>query len=139
MSVENTISDLNKDSPSAAPNMATISANFDRFLEELRPNTYRKGDDLEAFIKECEEYFDMYLQSEFDREIRRKKKVYMTKGMIDRELRQTYSAVDPSITEYQDRLRTAFGRKSTILDDLREVLMFRQTSETLNEFVAKVN
>ena len=120
-------------------NMATIGSSCNRFLEELRPTTFRRGDNLERFIKECEEYFEYYFQQEFDVAKKKKAQVYMTKILIDRDLRDTYMGVDSTIIDFQERLRIAFGKKSTILEDLQEALTFRQTSETVKDLVVKVN
>ena len=38
-----------------ASNIATTSSEY--FLNRLRPEKFRKGDDVEAFIQECEVFF----------------------------------------------------------------------------------
>ena len=108
-----------------ASNMATTSSDF--FLKQLKPSTFRKGDDVEKFIKKCEKFFKFYRHSAAEKDI-------LIELFLDDDLQSAYSRVDENIKGYQERLRKAFGKQSTLLQDIKEALSYKQTSEDPENF-----
>ena len=104
----------------AASNMATTSMDF--VMKKLKPATFRRGDDVEKFIEKCEKFFKICRSSPMDKEI-------MLGCFLDDELHSEYYRVDESIKPYQDRLRKAFKKESTLMEDIKAALAFQQTNE----------
>jgi cellular nucleic acid-binding protein len=86
------------------------------------PNDFCKGDDVEAFIKDCEKYFQFAQMSNNRQEV-------MIEVMIDKEIRHIYTEVEENVKGYKERLRKAFTKKTSLSEDLRAAFGYRQSSE----------
>lgn len=111
-------------------NMAT-NASMDLIREALHPGIFRQGDDIEQFIKGCTKYFECI-------GVKKKEKGLLVVGLIDRELREAYECQDETL-EYEDRLRKAFHKKSTLFQDLEEALKYKRTDEHVYVYKKKLH
>lgn len=109
--------------------MAT-TASFATWAERLAPDTFRKGDCVDKFLEDCARFF----------EISNIKKMQSTliKAFIDKELLDKYEKTDANL-DYKDRVRQAFGRQSTIIQDWEEALAYRKGSDDTDQFVKMID
>lgn len=110
-------------------NMAT-NASMDLIREALHPGIFRQGDDIEQFIKGCTKYFECI-------GVKKKEKSLLVVGLIDRDLREAYECQDESM-EYEERLRKAFHKKTTLIQDLEEALKYKRTDEHIYVYKKKI-
>jgi hypothetical protein len=103
-----------------AANMATTSSEL--MLEQLIPQKLGKGDDIEAFIKECDIFFKFAQLSQPRQEA-------MIICFLDKEIREDYEMVDSKVKGFKDRLRKAFVKETSLLQDMRAALSYKQTTE----------
>ena len=61
----------------------------------------------------------------------------MVVGLIDRELREAYECQDEFL-DFEDRLRKAFHKKSTLIQDLEEALKYKRTDEHVYVYKKKI-
>ena len=120
----------------ATSNMATT--HLDHFAKKMLPENFRLGDDLEEFIEESERYFQYV-------EMPKAKQEIAIEYMLEKELRSLYRKVDVKVKGYKDRLRTAFLKKTSMIEDIRNAFEFRQTYEEpkiyfqrIDKLVAKI-
>ena len=114
---------------SVIPNMATTLS--DPFLARLMPETYRRGENVETFIKECKTFFKYASYSAARQEI-------VIPCLLERELREEYETVDAGTQKWEDKLIKAFQQKTSFMDDLQEALSYKQTTEEPRVFFDKV-
>ena len=114
----------------AATNMATM--HMDHFIRKMLPEEFRRGDDLENFIEECERYFQYAKIPESKQEI-------TIEFMLEKELRILYRKVDQKVKGYKERLRIAFQRKTTLADDVKMAFEYRQTTEEPEKYFKKID
>jgi len=110
-------------------NMAT-NASMDLIREALHPGIFRQGDDIEQFIKACTKYFECI-------GVRKKEKSLLVVGLIDRDLREAYECQD-ELLEFDERLRKAFHKKTTLIQDLEEALKYKRTDEHIYVYKKKI-
>ena len=114
------------------PNMATIASNSDQLIGRLMPEKYRRQDNVETFISACARYFKVAKVQENIQEI-------LVIGLLSHELIPIYESVPADIKGYEARLREAFLKKSTLMEDLEEAVHFERSGESIEEYFAKVN
>jgi hypothetical protein len=104
---------------------------MDIFTGQLLPEKYRKGDNVETFIEECETFFNFA-------GIAKAKQETIVVCLLDRDLKDRYKAVDKAIVGYKDRLRKAFSRTSSLFEDLTEACRYRMKEDIPEVFFEKV-
>ena len=114
----------------AAANMATTST-MDYFIHQLRPEPYRKGEDIELFIKECEKFFAFSKIPAAQREM-------IVMCLLERNLVEAYESIDKKITDYKERLRKAFGVETTLLQNIKAIFSYRMTNEKPEKYFAEI-
>ena len=104
---------------------------FEYILQKMLPEEFRRGDDVETFIEECERYFDFA-------KIPENKWVIAVEYFLEKDLRPLYRKVDPKIKDYKERLRTTFRRKTSMADDVNTAFRYRQTDEDPERYFQKI-
>jgi Zinc knuckle len=112
------------------PNMSTIASNSDQLIARLLPEKYRKEDNIETFIAACSRYFKVAKTPESIQEI-------LIIGLLSHELVPVYENVSVETKGYEARLREAFQKKSSLMEDLMEAVNFERTNESAEEYFAK--
>lgn len=110
------------------PNMATTQV----LINRLVPDVFDGRMDLETFIMDCRRFFDIANIEENARGL-------MIKTMINRELIPIYEAVEINITGFEERLRKAFQKPSSLINDMKEIMEYRKGSNTAEKFFEDVN
>src|ERR1043165_7946161 len=100
-------------------------------MSRLIPNSYKRGDNLESFIKDCQRFFNGTKTPKANREI-------LVKALLDRELLEEYEQVSMEITGFEEKLRKAFEKPKTLMDDLRQALEYRRGTESTEKFFETV-
>ena len=104
---------------------ATYMANnaaLDNFTNQLLPEKFRKGDNVETFIEECETFFQFA-------GVAKAKQDVIVLCLLDRDIKEKYKTVDKSISGYKNRLRKAFGRTSSLFEDWSEACRYRMKED----------
>ena len=114
----------------AAANMATTSTDY--FIQLLRPETYRKGENVDAFIEQCETFFKF---SKFPVA----QQHAMVTCFLERDLVEAYKSVDKNIKDYKERLRKAFRVETTLLQNIKAIFSYRQTKETPEKYFEEID
>ena len=114
----------------ATSNMATT--HMEHFARKMIPEEFRRGDNVETFIEECERYFQYVKLPEARQDL-------TVELMLEKGLRTIYRKIDPTIKGYKDRLRTAFQRKTSIIEDVRNAFEFRQTDEEPESYFLQID
>ena len=124
---EDVISDVN------TTNMASqVNANHSAFLmERFRPKRYKKNQEIEEFIKECERYFKLT-------KVSKEMKEAIVIGCLDDEAIIIYEKVKEETKDYAERLRIAFKKRSSVLEDMSRALSFTKTDESTEDYFEKV-
>lgn len=111
-------------------NMATTPA-LNILLERMIPPSFNKGDDLEEFITACKKIFDVLKLSERDREI-------YAATLIHYGLEKEYSATNGKVKGFDARLRLAFSKPRTLLQEWEEALRYRKGEDSAEVFISKI-
>ena len=114
----------------ATSNMATT--HMDYLARKMLPEDFRQGNDVEAFIEECERYFQYVKLPEARQET-------TVELMLEKNVRGLYRKVEPTIKGYKDRLRTAFQNKTSMIEDVRNAFEFRQTDEEPESYFLQID
>ena len=114
-------------------NMASqVNANHSAFLmERFRPKRYKKNDDIEEFIKECQRYFNLT-------KVKKEMQEPIVIGCLDDEAIIIYEKMKGTSRDYTERLREAFQRKTTIIEDLTTAITYAKNGETAEEYFEKI-
>lgn len=110
---------------SSVANMATTIANFIK-----PPETYDMDSDVEDFILETERFFEM---TNIVDEYRSK----FVKAFLSINSTKKYELTNETL-HYTERLRNAFAKNRSLIDDLNEALNYRQGNEAAEEFCSKI-
>ena len=113
---------------------ATYMANnaaLDNFTNQLLPEKFRKGDNVETFIEECETFFQFA-------GVAKAKQDVIVLCLLDRDIKEKYKTVDKSISGYKNRLRKAFGRTSSLFEDWSEACRYRMKEDIPEVFFEKI-
>lgn len=113
----------------AATNMAIT--HMDTILSRLVPEKYRRGDDIEQFIKNCNRYFDICKTTKTMRNL-------VVIALLDQSMIAQYEAVPEEIKDYDQRLRKAFGKKRSLAQDWLRALQYRRESESAEVFFDRI-
>jgi len=122
---------MNPDIEVATTSHMATNAAMDIFTGQLLPEKYRKGDNVETFIEECETFFNFA-------GIAKAKQETIVVCLLDRDLKDRYKAVEKTIVGYKDRLRKAFSRTSSLFEDLNEACRYRMKEDIPEVFFEKV-
>ena len=114
----------------AAANMATTS--MDYFIHQLRPEPYRKGENVELFITECEKFFAFSKTPVAQRTM-------IVICLLERNLIEAYESVDKKITDYKERLRNAFGVKTSLMQNIKAIFSYKMTNEKPEKYFEEIH
>lgn len=120
-----------KEEDIAVSNMATTPIP-NLLIERLLPEKFRRGDDLETFIKESQRFFEASKTNQ------KKIQELLMASMVDKDLYQEYLNTEGKADGYENRLRLAFEKKSDLFDDLEAVLHCRQGERSAEDFFKDV-
>ena len=111
-------------------NMA--SAPRDMLIAALHPGFFSKNDDVEAFISKCNKYFDASGTHKSARSL-------LVIGLISKDLRDKYEATENlECKSYEERMRKAFTKTQTLVQDMEAALRFRRNGEDTDGYVKKI-
>ena len=88
--------------------------------------------DLEKFIRECERYFRVTDIAEAQRNL-------FVICFLNKELIEVYEKVDSKIDNYKDRLRKAFDRPASLVQDWTELMEHKKEDCAEVYFIKVVN
>ena len=88
--------------------MATTPATYANLLHHMIPEAYNGDQNLEDFIVDCRRFFEI---SKIEGEIQS----ILVKGFISKELIAIYESVDSKITNFEERLKIAFQKPSSLI------------------------
>ena len=111
-------------------NMATTPMDAE-LIRSFRPENFRRGDDLDTFIKNCERYFEIIQASP-------EMKTCLIPAFLDEHLREEYEVVDEKIVGYQERLRKAFSSTSTMMDDISKAFGYKRGGDSAEVYFKKI-
>jgi len=100
-------------------------------INNLAPTIFDGHNDLEQFITDCNRFFQVSQIQEGIQSL-------FVKAFINKDLISTYEAVDEKITNFADRLRKAFKRPTSLIQDLQELMNYRKGTETAISYVNKI-
>ena len=119
----------NSSPPIATANMATLTK--DAIIGNLMPDKLRRGDDVEEFIKECNRYFMLTKTAAGVREI-------TVIALLEKDLRDDYEAIEAENINYEEKLRKAFKKETSFMEDLGKALSYRKGEDSAEVFIRKV-
>ena len=111
--------------------MATLAAS-QNLIDRLLPDQYDGRVDIEEFIQDCQRFFDVANMDDNMRNI-------MIKTLMNRELIPIYEAVENNIVGYEARLRKAFQKPSSLVNDIKEIFEFRKGSISAEKYFDTIN
>ena len=110
----------------ATSHMANMPEGF--LLGRLLPRDFKSGDNVEKFIEECDTFFQFTKLGDV------RKELIVISLLETEDLRSKYKKVDAQIKGYKGRLRAAFTKQTTLLQDLKAAITYRQTDEEPEKF-----
>lgn len=113
--------------------MATTSHIPELLAQKIIPKEFKKGHDLEKFIKQCHRYFSV--KNIID-EKTREDAMYC---LLDVDLHEAYEKTEGKVNGFAGRLRQAFEDPKDMLEDLTNMLNYRKGMEKAAEFIQKVD
>lgn len=113
-----------------ACNMATTPT-LNLLLERMIPPVFNKGDDIEDFIAGCRRLFDALKLSEKDREI-------YAGSLIHHGLEKEYASTNGKTKGFEARLRLAFSKPRTLLQEWEEALRYKKGEDSAEVFINKI-
>ena len=113
--------------------MATTNQDFTkiRIAESIMPRIFQHGDDLEIFISDCNRYFDVCGLETANRNM-------MVKCLIQRDILSIYEAVEEKGQGFENKLREAFQKPTSLIDDFLEIYNYEKEAESATIFFDKV-
>ena len=100
-------------------------------IGNLAPKVYDGSQDIEEFIADCQRFFEVA-------QINEAIQATIVKAFVDRDMLATYETVDSKITDFKDRLRKAFKRPSSLIQDLNEMMTYRKGTDSATVFFNKI-
>ena len=112
-------------------NMATTPR--DMLIEALHPGIFTKGDDVEIFISRCTRYFEAS-------GIHKSMRSILVIGLINKDLRDIYESTEKvGLKSFEDRMRKAFSRPQTLIQDMERAFNFRRNKEDVDGYEKKID
>ena len=109
-----------------------VNVNHSTFLvERFRPKRYKKTEDIEEFIKECQRYFKLT-------KVKGEMQEAIVIGCLDDEAITIYEKETSTTEGYAERLRKAFKRKTSIVEDKMKALTYKKMEESSEDYFEKV-
>ena len=116
----------------ATLNMASQISDHNKILmERFRPGRYGKGDDIEDFITKCERFYRLTQWSTEIQEI-------TVIGFLEDDAIKAYESVKGR-GNYQTKLRTAFGKATSIIEDMSKALSYELAEDSAEEYFEKID
>ena len=97
--------------------------NTELSIKAFRSERFRRGDDLDIFIKNCERYFGV---PQALMEISK----YTVAALLYKELQEEYEAEDEKMKEFEERLRKAFSSTSTMMEDMNKAFGYERREDS---------
>lgn len=111
----------------ATANMATNTT--DLLVSRLLPERFYRGDNLEEFITDCQRFFNATNTG------LKMQKILVT-TLLDKSLLDEYEAADGK--SFEEKLRNAFQKPSSLIEDLKEALNYEQGNDSAEIFIDKI-
>ena len=123
---------MNSDLFMNAANIATTPR--DMLVEALHPGVFSRNEDLENFITKTTRYFDASGITKPMRSI-------LVVGLLERSLRNKYEDTENNedCKSFEERLRKAFGRHRSLLQELEFAIRFRRRNEDTESYEKKID
>ena len=109
----------------------TYMATTPSAINNLAPQMYNGDGDLEQFITDCQRFFEVSQISDTLQPL-------VVKAFIHRDLLATYENVDSKIFNFVDRLRKAFKRPTSLIQDLQEIINYRKGEDSAIIYCNKI-
>ena len=113
--------------------MATTTTDFSRMkiAEIMIPEIYQGTQDVENFIADCNRYFDLCGLDDLNRNM-------IVKCLIRRDLLPVYEPVPEKNQGFEKKLREAFQKPASLIEDFLEIYNYEKDTETASMFFDKV-
>jgi len=108
--------------------MATLKM---KIAETMIPSIFQMDDDLETFIADCKRYFELCGLDESTQSL-------MVKCLIRRELLPIYEAIEERGQSFDEKLREAFQKPTSLIGDFLELYNYEKDSDAAPIYFGKV-
>lgn len=106
--------------------MATLA-----IVNKMIPDVYDGRYEIETFIEECKRYFQLCGLDQDNQNM-------MIKCLISRDILPIYEAVDVKFINFEDRLREAFKKPSTLIGDFLNLYNYEKDNDAAPVFFEKI-
>lgn len=113
--------------------MATTNTNLTKMkiAEQMIPSIYQGDDDLEEFIQDSKRYFELCGLDEGNQSM-------MVKCLIRRDLLPIYEAVQDRGQKFDERMREAFQKPTSLIGDFLEIYNYEKNTDSATIYFEKV-
>lgn len=95
-----------------------------------QPKTFSINMDVEEFIVEIKNYFDLI-------QINSEQRSILIRAFLDEDARRQYEKLnDPD--NYEDKLRKLFSKSSNLAEDLQNALQYRKGNDSIEEYIQRI-
>ena len=92
----------------------------DILIKALHPGIFTKGNDIKIFISRCTRYFEAS-------GIHKSMRSILVIGLINKDLRDMHESTENiGLQSFEDRMRKAFSRSQTLIQDMERAFNFRR-------------
>ena len=117
------------DNMATTPNIQYMKMDISR---NLIPEIYQGEGDIEEFITECQRYFQLC-------GLQREQQGIMVQCLISRDLIPIYAAVEERNQGFEEKLREAFKKPTSLIGDFMELYKYEKNQEAAPVFFDKVD
>ena len=111
--------------------MATTNLTKMKIAETMIPAVFQGEEDLDIFIEDCKRYFELCALDEASQGI-------IIKCLIRRDLLPIYEAVKDVGQTFEERMREAFQKPSSLIGDFMEIFNYEKESDAATVYFEKV-
>jgi len=108
--------------------MATLTNNL---VNKMIPDVYDGRGDIDIFINECKRYFELCGLSQENQNM-------MIKCLIARDMLPIYESVDVKHVNFEDRLRAAFKKPTSLIGDFLKLCQYEKENDIAPVFFEKI-
>ena len=107
-------------------------ATYANFLNHMIPEAFNGQLDIKEFITDCNRFFEI---SKIEGDVQN----VFVKGLLAKDLISIYEAVDPKITKFDERLKAAFEKPSSLIQDFMNLYNYEKGSDPAALFFQKID
>ena len=96
------------------------------------PEAFNGQQDINKFITDCNRFFEI---SKIEGDVQN----VFVKGLLAKDLISIYEAVDPKITKFDERLKAAFEKPSSLIQDFMNLYNYEKGSDPAALFFQKID